>query len=228
MNLSRKVGTVSLVVEVFVKDSSLTTDEGKTGIAYNAAGLVAYYKRNSGTASVAITLATITTFGTFASGGFKEVDATNMPGVYEFHIPNAALASGADSVTILIQGASNMAPVRIDIELTAWDNQDGVRGGLTALPAAPMMIKKNQALANFQFLMTDAANHLPATGLAVAAQRLIDAGGAFVNCTNVPAEVSNGIYRVTLSASDLNGDSITFKFSAASADTRFVTVYPQP
>ena len=48
----------------------------------------------------------------------------------------AAIAASAKSVVIMLKGATNMAPVLLEIELTAWDNQDSVRGGLTALPNA--------------------------------------------------------------------------------------------
>lgn len=134
--ISRQVGTTSQVTLLFVQDSSSTTGAGLTGLAHNTGSLTAYYKRSNGTASVAITLANITTLGTFVSGGFKEVDATNMPGVYEFHPPNAALASGADSVAILLKGAANMAPCPLIIELTGTSNQDATAGGISRLDAA--------------------------------------------------------------------------------------------
>jgi hypothetical protein len=58
-----------------------------------------------------------------------------MPGIYRFDIPNAALASGnGRSVVIMLSGATNMAPLPIEIELTGWDNQDSVHGGMSALP----------------------------------------------------------------------------------------------
>ncbi|HSG63282.1 MAG TPA: hypothetical protein VLA24_17795, partial [Pseudomonadales bacterium] len=68
--------------------------------------------------------------------GFVEVSATNMPGVYNFGIPDAAIAAGAQWVIIMLKGATNMAPVVLEIELTAINNQDSVRGGMTALPNA--------------------------------------------------------------------------------------------
>jgi hypothetical protein len=58
-----------------------------------------------------------------------------MPGIYQLGIPNAAL-TGAQGVTIVLKGATNMVPVVIMIELTATSNQDGVHGGMTALPNA--------------------------------------------------------------------------------------------
>jgi len=106
MKLIVKKGTTSKVVHLFVKDSAATDGSGKTGIAYNAAGLTAYSMRAGASSATAITLADITTLGTFVSGGWKEVDATNLPGVYEFHPPDAALATGADQVVLLVKGAN--------------------------------------------------------------------------------------------------------------------------
>ncbi len=88
-----KKGAANQIFELFIQDSSSTTGAGLTGLAYNSSGLKAYYKRSSGTASTSITLADITTLGTYTSGGFKEVDATNMPGVYEFHPPDACFTT---------------------------------------------------------------------------------------------------------------------------------------
>lgn len=135
MKLSIKAGTTSKDINIFVQDSSSTTGAGLTGLAYNSGSLTAYYHRQGANAATAITLAT-KTVGTWATGGFVAVDGTNMPGLYELGIPDAALASGATWVVIMLKGASNMAPVVLEIELTAWDNQDATRGGLSALPNA--------------------------------------------------------------------------------------------
>ncbi len=135
MKLSIKAGTTSKMVDIFVQDSSSTTGQGLTGLAYNSGSLTAYYHRDTDSSATAITLATMTV-GTWASGGFKEVSSTNMPGVYQLGIPNAAIASGATSVVIMLKGATNMAPVVLEIELTAWDNQNATTGGLSALPNA--------------------------------------------------------------------------------------------
>lgn len=124
MKAQVKAGTTSYICEIFIQDTSSTTGAGLTGMVYNSAGLTAYYKRSNGTTAVQITLATIATLGTFASGGFKEVDATNMPGVYELHIPDACLAAGATSVAILLKGAVNMAPVPLEITLKGNDEAD--------------------------------------------------------------------------------------------------------
>ncbi|MGG2324794.1 hypothetical protein, partial [Salmonella enterica] len=82
--------TTSLIQMIFINDSSSTTGAGLTGLTNASAGLVCYYKADNGSASVSSTLVTITTLGTYAgtstNTGFKEVDATNMPGLYELHV----------------------------------------------------------------------------------------------------------------------------------------------
>ena len=135
MKLSFKAGTTSKLVTFFVQDSSSTTGAGLTGLAYSTASLTAYYYREGAAAPVQISLATMT-LGIWASGGFIVVDGTNMPGCYQLGVPDAALAAGAKSAQLMLKGAANMAPVLIEVELTAVDNQDTVRMGLTALPNA--------------------------------------------------------------------------------------------
>jgi hypothetical protein len=73
-----------------------------TGLAFDTAGLLAYYARSK-SAAVAITTVTLAAITTaWASGGFKEVDATNMPGVYRLDVPNAALLGGVDQVEVTV------------------------------------------------------------------------------------------------------------------------------
>lgn len=74
-----------------------------TGLAFNTTGLIASYA-GSLLARVAITLADLAAITTaWASGGFKEVDATNMPGWYRIDVPNAALALAVDEVVVSIR-----------------------------------------------------------------------------------------------------------------------------
>jgi hypothetical protein len=85
-------------------------------------------------------------------------------------------------------------------------------------------IKKNTALANFEFFMRDSVDHVTGkTGLTVVEEVSID-GAAFVALTNTFAEVANGIYKINLAAADVNGDVITLKFTASGADATFITI----
>ena len=89
---------------------------GVTGLTASTAGLSARYNRTR-TASVSIPLVARTITQTWVSGGFAEVDAVNMPGIYRLDIPNEALISGSDDVTITVRGASGTNGAVINIRL---------------------------------------------------------------------------------------------------------------
>lgn len=91
----------------------------------------------------------------------------------------------------------------------------------------PESFKKNTAFNDFEFYMSDSTLHTAKTGLTVTAQRSIN-GGAFAAMTNAPVEVGNGIYKINLSAADLNGDFITFRFTGAGADDQLFSFKTAP
>lgn len=103
MKLSLEKGTIDQSVYIFIQDNTVSTGAGKTGIAYNTASLSCYYVREGGTATQ-ITLASQTVDGAHTDGGFVEVDATNMPGLYRLDLPDAVCATGADNVIVSVQG----------------------------------------------------------------------------------------------------------------------------
>ena len=106
---------------------------GATGIAFNAAGLAAYYVRNQA-APVAITLVTQTPTGAWSSGGFAEISSSLVPGVYRLDVPNAAFAAGASDVTIVVRGASGTNGAVMTVKLSS--------GGLTAAQTADAILNR--------------------------------------------------------------------------------------
>lgn len=120
MKLHVTKDTTSKIVHIFIQDSSATDGSGLTGLVFGSSGLTAYYVRPGDVTANSISLVDCT-LGTYTSGGFKQFDSTNMPGVYEFGIPNAVLATGADQAVIMLKGATNMAPVLMEIQLTDMD-----------------------------------------------------------------------------------------------------------
>lgn len=116
----------------------------------------------------------------------------------------------ADAVTEIQSGLATTVHVQ-EVE----DKVDAVKAKTDNLPT---VVKKNVELANFMFMMIDSSDHVsPKTGLTVTATRSID-GAAFAACANAVAEVSNGWYKITLAAADLNGTTIALKFTATGAD----------
>jgi hypothetical protein len=104
---------------------------GATGLTASTSGLSARYNRTR-TASVSIPLVARTIAQAWTSGGFAEVDATNMPGVYRLDLPDAALAAGADDVTIVVRGASGTNGAVMTVKLSS--------GGLTAAQTAAAVL----------------------------------------------------------------------------------------
>jgi hypothetical protein len=100
---------------------------GATGLTASTTGLTARYNRTR-TASVSIPLVARTIAQAWTAGGFAEVDATNMPGVYRLDLPDAALAAGADDVTVVVRGASGTNGAVMMVKLSS--------GGLTAAQTA--------------------------------------------------------------------------------------------
>lgn len=138
-------GRTSQIIKVQIYDSSSTTGAKLTGLVYNSSGLTGYYNRQGVSGATAITLATATQ-GTFTSGGFIVVDGTNMPGEYELHVPDAALAGGVSYVTIHLKGATNMVPVDILIILA---NEDAMAvGTLSAIATTYVDLPSGHGLAN--------------------------------------------------------------------------------
>ena len=88
---------------------------GVTGISFNTPNLVCYYVRNN-SATVTVPLVTQTTTGAWASGGFCEVDAVKLPGLYRFDIPNAMIATGTTSASFAIKGASGSNGAYVTVE----------------------------------------------------------------------------------------------------------------
>ena len=123
-----KRGSTSIRRLIFVGDSSSTTGAGLANLLHNTSGLVAYYFAGDLSNEVSIPLASAT-LGSYTDGGFVAVDNTNMPGWYEFGIPNGAL-DGGNEVAIQLRGAANMVPVNVYIELDTVDYQTDAFGAL--------------------------------------------------------------------------------------------------
>lgn len=146
--LAIKKGSADVTVYLFAQDSSKTTGEGLTGLAYNTASLTAYYVRPLGSATQ-ISLASLAAVDSnHTDGGFKEVSSTNMPGVYRLDLPDAVCASGAPSAVVMLKGAANLAPVLLELQLLTNDPNDiatettaaAIKAKTDNLPASPAAV----------------------------------------------------------------------------------------
>jgi hypothetical protein len=139
-----KRGATSNIIRVFLQDSASTTGAGKTALTNTSSGLIistiADLEATATTyTSSATNVETITTLGTFAAPTaskcrFREVDATNFPGVYEIHIADARFAVANSTQLLISIQCTGVAPVYVEYQLVVVDLMNGVHFGLTALP----------------------------------------------------------------------------------------------
>ncbi len=133
--LSRKPGVTGEIWQVFVQNSANTLGGGLTGLTNASSGLTAAFHRDTDVAgNTAIALLSMT-IGTYTSGGFGEICSAGMPGWYQFCPPNTSLNTGAKSCGFHLQGASNMAPTPIEVDLDAQVDVMAWVGVLLSNPA---------------------------------------------------------------------------------------------
>lgn len=141
----RKHSVTSQIVRVRLRHA--TTGAGLTGLTSASTGLIiSTLCDNEATATVytvaASNVESITTLATYAAPTaskcrFKEVDATNEPGLYEIQLADARFAvSSARRLRISWTGATNLLTGSHTIVLVAFDPHDAVRMGMTSLPNA--------------------------------------------------------------------------------------------
>lgn len=127
-------GATSVILPVFIQDSTATDGSGLAGLD-ESSSIVGGYVRPG---EVGLALAVdenVTTEGTYQSPTTDNqirigTPANGRPGVYELHIHDDLLASntggGPNSVLISLGGAANMADLVIEIQLTDFDLNDAV------------------------------------------------------------------------------------------------------
>lgn len=145
MLLSRSNGATSVILNIKILDSTVTTGAGKTGLSSASTGLIIAAKADVEATTTAYTVAgstieTITTIGTYAAPTatkcrFKEIDATNHPGAYELQFADARFAvSGAKSLLVSLSGVTGMAQTDFVVDLQAGADVRYYLG--SAVPAA--------------------------------------------------------------------------------------------
>lgn len=135
-------------------------------------------------------------------------------------------AAGAEWCDLLI----NIQPTVRQLDDLAFPATTGRSLLVDTAGAVPITtnFKKNQALANFEFLMTDSTTHNPSTGKTVAVTRSIDGAAFAAGTLSAVTEVSNGIYKMDFAAADLNGNVVTLRATSSGCDDLFLTLVLEP
>ena len=132
MSRTIQKGATNQSIEMYIIDSTDGTPE--TGVLWNTAGIDLKYRRE-GAAVVNITEAELASSPDLTDphvdGGFLEIGN----GVYRLDLPDAAVASGADSV-VMFGTVTGMIVLPVTIQLVNYNPMDATRLGLTAIPDA--------------------------------------------------------------------------------------------
>ncbi len=219
-------GSTSVILTVEING---TNGKPLTGLTSASTGLTGEYCRSDqgNAACTAISIVSATR-GTFTSGGFIEKDTT--AGSYEVHVPNAAVATGADRVIVTLSGVAGMVPTVIPIELVdvgiatiatvlgtpANTSLANDIVGLTQTAAGTYRKNVGSQRTHPIFMRSASSTQEGKTGLSVALTVSKD-GGAFAAVTGSVAEVANGFYSYAPSQADLNCDSCLFKATGSGA-----------
>ncbi len=130
MSYALKKGTTSKMLLVYALDAN-DMRSGKTGLNSQTAESSAAYIRE-GEAQVRRIPLVEGKLGAHQAGSFIEIDGKLLPGVYQFSVPNEMLASGAETVTLMLKFPGTVIDP-ISIHLVAYDPQDAERLGMAAL-----------------------------------------------------------------------------------------------
>jgi hypothetical protein len=132
MSFLIKKGTTDVTRYVMLRDSTAGTPE--TG--YTITDLDLQYTRNRAEPAAKVDATALADQDdAHADNQAIQIDATSSPGLYRVDWPDAAFATGADKVLLVVSGAG-LDPAVEEIQLVDYDPQDAVRLGLTSLPNA--------------------------------------------------------------------------------------------
>lgn len=211
---------------------TVTALTNKTGFSLSTAGILAIWDQLTSALTTASTIGKllVDNINATISSRMAETSINTTGGAVDLVTTTTTNTDmrGTDGANTVIPDAAGVAPTAVenrqemDANSTQFASIKTDTG--TTLPALlnDIAITKNASgvLHIEMVLATD--GRTPATGLVVTGQRLIDSG-TYVNVSGIMTEVSNGTYRFDYLAADSNGDTITWKFSAATADDTKLT-----
>jgi hypothetical protein len=150
MKLLLKNGVTGLCLRVFLQDSAAADGSGKTGLTYQSAGLAIAAIADNESATTAYsganveTIAALGTFGPPTAGkcGFREVDASSHPGVYEVHLANARWAVAAARSVLVTFKAAGAAVCHAEVQLGNSNALSLLEGNVDSTGAGAVTVRK--------------------------------------------------------------------------------------
>lgn len=163
-------GSTSVILTVFIQDASSTSGAG-LGSLNSASSIVGGYVRRNGTGVALAVDEAVSVPGTYqaptTAAQVRIGTVANMrTGTYELHFHNDLFAAGADWVTITLGGATNMADLPIEVQLTDLDLNTATVdvGAINGSAAAAIRLALSAGIAIIPGTVDTATNaHTPTT-----------------------------------------------------------------
>ena len=196
-------GAASKIVTVKILD---TAGAPKTGLAYNTGSFTCYKQVGASATPTPVTLANMT-LGTYTSNGFKEIDATNLPGMYQY-CP-ATLDASADYEVHNFRLSGTILDTPFTIKLTAGDpraatvdaNLTQVSGDSTAADNLEAMLDGTGGVTLSAVLGSNAITASSIASDAITAGKIAaDAIGASELATDAVTEIANAVVEAEITA----------------------------
>jgi hypothetical protein len=128
--LTYRLGSTSNLVWVFLRDA-YGAPRPRTGLRYDTTGATVAFVREDALQPTRVALRPAA-LGRHTTGGFIEVDASSMPGVYEFGAPDEMFAEGSSQALVFF-GLPGAEPESTRIDLVAHDPWDPITVGIGGL-----------------------------------------------------------------------------------------------
>ena len=151
-------------------------------------------------------------FYNFVAGSWVGTETGDCSVVLSEYADSSTLSSLYSEVIVVPAGVYNIEIINTSNEVVASAEKE-IYG-----------IQRGVPLANFTFSMVSSSDgRTPLLGVTITAERKLDAG-AFAVCSNAVTEVGGGVYTLNLSATDMDGELITLRFTHSSAVTKVLTI----
>jgi len=200
--LSIPVGTSNCILQLYLQDTAGAACVG-LGPADVNIGV-----RSAGTSVIPVSLVAVPSLGQYVSGGFGEIGH----GWYEFHVPNALLATSLVSIAFMLSGAARpllVSPLPFELQIFGQLISSGAGSGTVQFNGQAFFVLRSdgsgQGVIVIPFFEGDGAstNSVSFTTAASSALRLTSNGiGSGRILTTVAANTTVVITQVAVSGSN--------------------------
>jgi hypothetical protein len=199
-------GSTNQTVDVFIQD---VNGSPLTGLVFNSSGLGCYFREGATGASTQLALVTQTVGGAHTDGGFVQIDATNMPGLYRLDMSDT-MVSDVGMLTVCLQGATGMAPSLLEMEIVAVDKFNATNFGLSLVPANVTQLSGDSTAADNAEAFFDGTGYAGTNNVIPTVTAVTTVNGLAANVVTASALATDAVTEIVnaIIAIDVDGENL--------------------